>query len=75
MSFSAVTIHLEVEGEGLVIPLDIVEVARSHTGAVLADKFTKVLENFGVADKVSTSQFNEEERSPCFFLEDFERDV
>ena len=48
---------------------------QSHTGAVLADEFTKVLENFGVADKVSTSQFNEEECSPCFFLEDFERDM
>ena len=48
---------------------------QSHTGAVLADEFTKVLENFGVADKVSTSQFNEEQCSPCFFLEDFECDV
>ncbi|KIM68456.1 hypothetical protein SCLCIDRAFT_105430, partial [Scleroderma citrinum Foug A] len=33
--------------------LDIVEVARLHTGAVLANKFTKVLEEFGVADKGS----------------------
>ncbi|KIM57250.1 hypothetical protein SCLCIDRAFT_130856, partial [Scleroderma citrinum Foug A] len=31
--------------------LDIVEVARSHTGAVLANEFMKVLENFGVVDK------------------------
>ena len=48
---------------------------QSHTGAVLANKFMKVLEDFGVVDKVSTSQFNKEEHSLCFFLEDFERDV
>ncbi|KIM54682.1 hypothetical protein SCLCIDRAFT_36097, partial [Scleroderma citrinum Foug A] len=32
--------------------LDVVEVARSHSGTALANKFTKVLEDFGVADKV-----------------------
>ncbi|KIM50611.1 hypothetical protein SCLCIDRAFT_145042, partial [Scleroderma citrinum Foug A] len=51
-SFAAITVHLEEDGKVLVIPLDIVEVARSHTSAVLANEFMKVLEEFGVADKV-----------------------
>lgn len=33
--------------------LDIVEVAKRHTGEHLAEAFTKVLEAFGIADKVS----------------------
>jgi hypothetical protein len=33
--------------------LDLVEVAKSHTGANLASAFSKVLEDFGIADKVN----------------------
>jgi hypothetical protein len=32
--------------------LDLVEVATSHTGANLAAAFAKVLEEFGISDKV-----------------------
>jgi hypothetical protein len=32
--------------------LDLVEVAMSHSGANLAAAFTKVLEEFGISDKV-----------------------
>ena len=33
--------------------LDLVEVARSHSGLNLAAAFVKVLEDFGISDKVS----------------------
>ena len=32
--------------------LDIVECARSHTGANLASTFEKILRDFGISDKV-----------------------
>ena len=45
---------------------------QSHTGTALANEFTKVLEDFGVVDKVSTCLFNKDEHLP---LEDFECDL
>ena len=33
--------------------LDLVQVARSHTGFTLAAVFAKILEDFGIAHKVS----------------------
>lgn len=33
--------------------LDLVEVAKSHTGVNLAEAFAKVLQDFGIEDKVS----------------------
>jgi hypothetical protein len=33
--------------------LDIVELARSHSGINLAAAFAKILEDFGISDKVS----------------------
>jgi hypothetical protein len=33
--------------------LDLVEVAKSHSGVNLAEAFAKVLEEFGIKDKVS----------------------
>lgn len=38
--------------------LDLVEVARSHSGANLAEAFAKVLEEFGIEDKVSSMSYN-----------------
>jgi len=32
--------------------LDLVEVAQSHSGVNLADAFAKILEDFGIEDKV-----------------------
>ena len=34
--------------------LDLVEVAQSHSGVNLASAFAKILEDFGIEDKVST---------------------
>ena len=45
---------------------------QSHTGTALANEFTKVLEDFGVVDKVSTFLFDKDEHLP---LEDFEHDL
>ena len=37
--------------------LDLVQVARSHTGATLAAVFAKVLEDFGITHKVYQEQY------------------
>ena len=34
--------------------LDLVEVAQSHSGVNLAEVFAKILEDFGIEDKVSS---------------------
>ena len=50
----AITVHLEHQGEMLSMLLDIVEVA--HTGMNLATAFAKLLEEYGISDKVMISQ-------------------
>jgi hypothetical protein len=42
--------------------LDIVEVAKSHSGANLAAAFAKILADFGISDKVSTRSFKWKKR-------------
>ena len=49
----AVTVHFENEGVPMAMLLDIVELARSHSGFNLAAVFAKILEDFGISDKVS----------------------
>ena len=44
---------LEHEGAPISMLLDLVEVAKSHTGVNLAEAFAKVLQDFGIEDKVS----------------------
>lgn len=39
--------------------LDLVEVAKSHSGTNLAVAFVKVLEEFGIEDKVSSALYNQ----------------
>ena len=51
----AITVHLEYQGEPLSMLLDIVEVAKSHTGVNLAAAFAKILEEYGITDKVIIS--------------------
>ena len=48
----AITVHLEYQGEPLSMLLDIVKVAKSHTGVNLAAAFAKILEDYGITDKV-----------------------
>lgn len=38
--------------------LDLVEVAKSHTGVNLAEAFRNVLQDFGIQDKVSLMLLN-----------------
>jgi hypothetical protein len=53
-AYVAVTIHFEEKGLPVSMLLDIVQVAQSHSGANLAAVFAQILEDFGIADKVST---------------------
>jgi hypothetical protein len=52
-AYVAVTVHFENEGKPVSMLLDIVELARSHSGLNLAAAFAKILEDFGISSKVS----------------------
>jgi hypothetical protein len=52
-AYTAITVHFENEGKPISMLLDIVELACSHSGINLAAAFAKVLEDFGISDKVS----------------------
>jgi hypothetical protein len=56
--YVAVTVHFEENGIPISMLLDLVQVAMSHSGIVLAHVFAKVLDDFGIEDKVSTRQPN-----------------
>ncbi|KAF8224421.1 hypothetical protein L208DRAFT_1068198, partial [Tricholoma matsutake] len=49
-AFVALTVHLEQNGKPLCMVLDVVEVAKSHSGLNLAVVFPKILEEFGITD-------------------------
>jgi len=51
--FIAVTVHFKNNGEPMCVLLDLVEVAESHSSIALAAVFARVLEDFGISDKVS----------------------
>lgn len=51
-SFVAVTVHFEKNGAPIAMLLDLVQVAKSHTGVALAAVFAKILDDFGIAHKV-----------------------
>ena len=53
-AYVAFTVHFEHEGAPISMLLDLVEVAESHSGVNLAKAFAKVLEEFGIEDKVSS---------------------
>jgi len=48
----AFTVHFEHEGVPMSMLLDLIEVAKSHSGENLAAAFAEVLEEFGTSDKV-----------------------
>ncbi|KAG1760964.1 hypothetical protein EDD22DRAFT_980398 [Suillus occidentalis] len=52
-TYIALLMHLEHKGIPLCIPLDIVEVPKSHTSKELAAAFKSILKNFGIREKVS----------------------
>ena len=47
----AVTVHFEIKGKPKAMLLDIVEVAKSHSGLNLASAFATILEEFNICDK------------------------
>jgi hypothetical protein len=51
-AFVAVTVHFQVKGSAVAMLLDLVEVATSHSGLNLATAFAKILDDFGISDKV-----------------------
>jgi hypothetical protein len=51
-AYVAVSVHFEKDGVPVSMLLDIVEVARSHSGLNLAAAFAKILDDFGISDKV-----------------------
>ena len=46
-------VHFEHDGKPVSLLLDLVEVAMSHSSVNLASVFAKILDDFGIADKVS----------------------
>jgi hypothetical protein len=52
-AYVAVSVHFEKDGVPVSMLLDIVEVARSHSGLNLAAAFAKILDDFGISDKAS----------------------
>jgi hypothetical protein len=54
-AFVAITVHFEHKGEPISMLLDIVEVAKSHTGENLAAAFAKIMEDYGISEKVIIS--------------------
>ena len=52
-AYVAVTVHFEQVGKPMSLLLDLVEVAMSHSGVNLASAFVKILDDFGISDKVS----------------------
>jgi hypothetical protein len=51
--YVAVTVHFEQEGVPISLLLDIIEVAKSHSGVNLAAAFAQILEDFKISNKVS----------------------
>ena len=51
-AYVAFTVHFEHNGTPMSMLLDLVEVAKSHSGLNLAHAFAEVLEEFGISDKV-----------------------
>ena len=56
-AFIAWTVHLEHDGTMLAFLLDIIEVPESHTGVALAKAFQKMLESFGLQDRVCSYSY------------------
>ena len=51
-AYVAVTVHFENAGVPVSMLLNLIEVTCSHTGFNLATAFSKILEEFGISDKV-----------------------
>jgi coproporphyrinogen III oxidase len=52
-AYVAVTVHFEEKGVPISMLLDLVQAATNHSGINLAAVFAKILEDFGISDKIS----------------------
>jgi hypothetical protein len=52
-AYVAVTVHFQQDGALISMLLNLVQVAELHTGLTLAMVFAKILNDFGIAHKVS----------------------
>lgn len=52
-AYVAVTVHFEHDGKPILMVLDLVEVAMSHSGMNLAAAFAQILDEFRISSKVS----------------------
>jgi hypothetical protein len=52
-TYIAVTVHFEEKGVLVSMLLDLVDVAKSHSGLNLTAAFATILQDFGIGDKVS----------------------
>jgi hypothetical protein len=52
-AFLALLIYFELDGEPVVVLLDCVEVATSHTGETMGMTLGEILEDYGISSKVS----------------------
>ncbi|KAG2740801.1 hypothetical protein P692DRAFT_20641888, partial [Suillus brevipes Sb2] len=50
-AFIAVSVHFVQDGQPFSLVLDVVEVAKSHSGINLAEAFANILQDFGISDK------------------------
>jgi hypothetical protein len=55
----AIMVHHELAGKPCMMLLDLVKVAKSHTGVNLGITFASVLKTFGIEDKVSALKSSE----------------
>jgi hypothetical protein len=53
-AYVAITVHFEINGVPVSMLLDLIQVAMSHSGLNLAAVFAKILDDFGISDKVSS---------------------
>ena len=51
-AYVAVMVHFENNGIPITMLLNLVEVPHSHSGLHLAKAFTKILEEFGISEKI-----------------------
>ena len=59
-AYVAITVHFEQDSVPVAMLLDLVEVAMSHSGLNLAAAFARILNDFGIADKVSIQTNHDE---------------
>ncbi|KAF8233114.1 hypothetical protein L208DRAFT_1268608, partial [Tricholoma matsutake] len=52
-AYVAVMVHFKQDGAPISMLLDLVQVAKSHTGITLTAVFAKILKDFGIAHKFS----------------------